>query len=815
MMEYNIFVDRKEDSDTILNIINECKLNTVIITASKSGIGKSTLSKKISYNLPQDMHCISVHTNPINDTYQAESEYLNSVFTSFFRYYNEIEKKELRKNKKDSFKYFVNSKSKQIKKYIRKQQLNELLTSSASKISLILLLPLIIIKKIFSLDYYDYNKYIVDNEPQTNLVKSNYIKYLLGIHSHFIIIDNFQNIDNTSYKFVEEWLCDSLCNKNVFIFEYTLGETENFEHVIKLRDNLSITGTNVIIHKLEKMKPEYAFKAIQKKYPQIEKKKEDILKYYNFNAKGNIRKIEDYVLCNINDKIEDDFDPAFENISELCNESKLLLAIISLHNGRVEFDCIYDIFKNNNISLSHTLPFCIDELVEKYRLVKIENKCLLIEHASVLDAWDNYAQCYQMHSLIAYREIEIYYKKILEITEKKDASIVQILLELYLKFEPIKIYELLPYIKVILYNNISTKRAWDYLYGFINSIKSKINMFVAALYDIIDWCCDLELIYEAELILKIIENQTDFENSFRYSFSFCKINYLLCNYDKVIEHAIHKRNNANNTSEELYYNLFLIIAYRSTNNYQKMKSIVDLITSNELNKNHSAYGFFLRLAEVYIDKQICAPTIEESVRYFLSMGNNIQAAKSNISLSYIYAINGKPQEALKALKSAEIEIGCDKSLSHIFKVNKACINMLEGKIDYSIWNLLDSAELVTENDFSRLAIINNKIICCIEGINIQQYSYLEHKALELLKRVPDKHMHAILYYNLHLLYKKINSSKSQLYMNLANENHEHCETLSIRLKKKQNNKNTISNYLLKRPWHVCFLSCWEFDFILD
>lgn len=810
------FVDREQESSTILKIINECKLNTVIITASKSGIGKSTLSKKISYNLPENIQSISVHTPPINDVQQIESEYLNSVFSSFFACYNFEDKKAQRKNRKKTFKYFINKKCKRtVKKEIRKQQLNETLTASTSNLGLILLLPILIVKKLFKLDYYNFNQYIFDNSPEVNLVKANYVKYLLGLQSHCVIIDNFQNIDGISYKFLGEWLCDSLSNKNVFILEYTLDDSENFEKVIKLRDNLTITGANVVIYKLEKMCPEYAFETILNKYPAAKNDKDRIIKYYNYSANGNIRKIEDYVLCSTKDNIVYEFDPAIENISSLCNESKLLFAIISLHRGKVNLDCIYDLFKSNDISFSHNLTFCIEELTGKYHFVEMINNQLVVVHASILDAWNNYSKDFPMHYFIAYRELESYYKNALATKNEIDVNCVQTLLDLYLRFDPIKIYHLLPDLKTLVYDNVSTKRAWDYLYAFINAIKTKINMFVSALYEIIEWCCDLELIYEANKIITIIEKQTDFESSFRYDFSFCKINYLLGNFDTVIEYASQKKRFSKSDLEILYYNLFLIIAYRSTNNYTKMDSVVKLITSNELNKSHSAYGFFLRLAEVYMGKEICASRIEQSVTHFNSIGNTLQSAKSNISLSYIYAINGKPKDALKALFMAEQVLGFEKSISHIFKVNRSCINMLEGNIDYSVWNLLDSAELVTENDFSRLAIINNKIICCIEGINVQQRSFLEHKALELLRRVPDKHMHAILNYNLYLLYKNIDYSKSQSYFKLAEDNHKYCETLSIRLGKNQKNRSNISDYLLTKPWHVCFLSCWEFDFIQD
>lgn len=148
------FIDREQESSAILRIINECKLNTVIITASRSGIGKSTLSEKISYSLPLNMQCISVHARPINDAQQRESEYLDSIFSSFFDCYNSADKKEKRKNRKKTFRYFINKKCKEtVKKEIRKQQLAETLTATTSNLGMIFLLPILIIKKLFKLDY--------------------------------------------------------------------------------------------------------------------------------------------------------------------------------------------------------------------------------------------------------------------------------------------------------------------------------------------------------------------------------------------------------------------------------------------------------------------------------------------------------------------------------------------------------------------------------------------------------------------------------------------------------------------------------------
>lgn len=812
----NHFVDRETESRDFFNIINECKLNTVIITASKSGIGKSTLSKKFLYQLSNSYCHIHVNSHQINfDLSKNEGEYLASIFSSFYNIYNMKKTSKKYKNRKNTFKYFIKHKCKKtVKKDIRKHQLDEILTASTNKFRVIALLIVLLFKKIFQLDYYDYNKYTSSINPQASKIQSDYIKYLLSRKPHCVCIDNLQNIDRLSFKCFEDWLCDTLSNKNIFILEYTLDDNENYENVIKIRDDLLSTGANITIYKLKKMSPEYAYEAIFNKYPTIEKDKNEILNYYNYKAKGNIRKIEDYVLSNSKNTNSDTFDPAVENINELCNESKLILAILSLHKGDIDFECILNIFNTKTISFTKDIQFCLTELVEKYCFTVIEGNHLLIKHASIIDAWNEYSTSFPTHNFIAYRELSLYYNRLLTDNNKSIKS-VQILLDLYLKFEPIKIYHLIPYLKSIVYNNISPQRAWEYLKGFINSIDTKLNLFVPLIYDVIDWCCDLDLINEAKSILDIIENQLDFEANMRYDYCFCKINYLLCNYNDVIDYITRKKSSSQNPNDILYYNLFLIIAYRSTNNYFEITKIVKSVEENKSNQRLSAYGFFLRLAEVYMEKDSCINAIEDSIKFFKSNNITEQSAKSNISLSYIYAINGETKKALKALNTAESELGFTNALSYIFKVNRACINMLEGSVDYNVWDLLDSAELVVENKFSRLAIVNNKIVCCIEGINCQQSDYLEHKAKELLECIPDRHMHAIVCYNLYLMYKECNIEKANSYLDIVKNNLEFCKTLEIRIKGNTSNGNNVSNFLLKKPWHVCFLSCWEFDFITN
>lgn len=810
------FVDRNNESSAILKIVENCAINTIIITASKSGVGKSTLSKKVLFQLPESVVPVLVKTFPINtNQHKAENEYLSLLFKALYSLYNNQNSSQSRKSKKLTFKYFIKHEyNRDLYHSINKNALENMLSHTSNKRQLITLGAVLLLKKAFGIDYYDFEKSALSDSSQAIVVQREYIKYLLGTQRHCICIENIQNMDNHSFSHLEKILCDTLDKRIIFILEYTLNDSETLENPIKLRDSLLQTGANALIYKLDNMCAEYAFKAIRNKYPDIDRIKESFISFYNKSANGNIRKMEDYVLCDTHENTSIDFDPAIDNITKLSNSSKLLMAIISIHSGKVSMGCVHEVYKQNLHMLSQGLQDCLLELTDVYKLAIVNNGYLTINHASITDAWDNYAKEHPIHMILAYNSLEVYYKTLLKNNADQQPETVLLLLSMYFNFEPIKIYDMIPLLKATVLNSISAKNAGMYILKFIKSIENKLGYYISLLYEIINWCCDLDLILEASLILSMIEKDINLIKNINYYYCFCRVNYMLGNYDKVISCAEGNIPLTQSKEEALYYYLFLIISYRSTNEYGKMRRIVDIIEKDESYTSLSPYGLFLRLAEVYEQKDLCSEKIKKSIDYFKDKCMPQQIAKSNIALSYIYAINGQTKEADHALNSALETIESQNILSYIFKVNKACIKMLEGNFSTEILNLLDSAELMVENDFAQLAIINNKIICCIEGLNTQQSKFLELKAIELLKRVPDKHMHAILYYNLYVLNRFTNSEKATAYYKQAKSNCEYCHTLSVRMGISEQ-ENRVTSFLLTKPWHVCFLSCWDFDFILD
>ena len=81
-----------------------------------------------------------------------------------------------------------------------------------------------------------------------------------------------------------------------------------------------------------------------------------------------------------------------------------------------------------------------------------------------------------------------------------------------------------------------------------------------------------------------------------------------------------------------------------------------------------------------------------------------------------------------------------------------------------------------------------------------------------LDKLIDKHLMAVLCYNLFVFLKEINPSKSQEYFSIAYRYRKHCSTLNKRLTNEQP-KDEHEKWFLQKPWHITMLSFWETDFL--
>ena len=237
------------------------------------------------------------------------------------------------------------------------------------------------------------------------------------------------------------------------------------------------------------------------------------------------------------------------------------------------------------------------------------------------------------------------------------------------------------------------------------------------------------------------------------------------------------------------------------------------IEGNSEYRKYPEYGYFLRLSNLYLDREFSTDKIKESVEFFRKIGNDTQEGKSLIAWANHLALNGQIKEAQNALIKANRKLKSTKFGYHMILVNKAAINLLDGNYSEETWDILDQAELSTVVPFDKLAVLNNKLIWCIENKSYTRAELIINQIKRLFTYEPDKHLHAFMNYNLYLFYTDLKMfSEADTYYKKADQLKEYCTTLNLRI---THQSVPTKQFLLSKRWHVCFLEYWTFDILMQ
>ena len=139
--------------------------------------------------------------------------------------------------------------------------------------------------------------------------------------------------------------------------------------------------------------------------------------------------------------------------------------------------------------------------------------------------------------------------------------------------------------------------------------------------------------------------------------------------------------------------------------------------------------------------------------------------------------------------------------------------LLDNDFSEEVWDLLDQSELSAVVPFDKLAILNNKLIWCIENRAFSKADLIVNQISRLFAFEPDKHLHSFMNYNLYLFYSELGViTEAEKFYKRADELKEYCMTLNMRMTQKNDEKR---NFLLSKRWHVCFLEYWTFDVLMQ
>lgn len=716
-------LDRIELCDSIISLIQNIDETQAYILYSGVGVGKSSVSKKISKlvierNINKDI----IRIISMSDNAEHEGAFLKNIFQAIRKYYlvraNKNNKSQRKKYKKYSYNYYIRHQNFAVlRKFIENTQFS---TEDCKNIFstffqfIKLVISFIMIKL----------KLIDDLETNFNDEKilTGYIKYILKKEDIVLCLENSQNFDRRSLENLIDILIETKTYKNYFLFEFTLAENlENLIRLEQLKNELDYSEITYKISELTKLELEYVLEVAKKHYNSSDAS--FVLKIEQIYT-GNLKKVENFAF-NYSVQTINDADPTLVLLQGLSKNQKYILAIIILNNAAVAEDLLQKILKNSNDIYYSNYNADIKYLMNNVNLVERREQYICIADIDTIESWNKNGDLFKMYNALAYRNCEAIFSRILQSgvefsLSRKDC--ILLLFRLYNRFEPVKLNNILNLVDEVICDIISIEDLKKYIEKLINILYIK-ETSLDILYNIFDICNRYQLVdlesFCLDKISKILQN------TLNEKYLFCYYTNLLQKEEyEILLNKISELEDEKLSVEFKYYiALFEIVAYTSLNRKENCQVIIDNLGIS----TQVQHGYFLRLAEAYDKRNVAIPKVEKSISIFKEMGMDIQAAKSQVSLLFLYSITGKLDKAEIALNSAEKILLKNNENRHVFNINKACLYLLNRNYTKEVWDLLSNSEKYAYTRFDKIAIIINKLIWCIENHAFSKGRYYEKR----------------------------------------------------------------------------------------
>lgn len=815
-------VDRDETKNELRDLLAE-KKSTAYILFSNSGIGKSATTLKFmqTINVINDGLPVKAIAARKDNSHYEEGTFLYTIFEELLK----VLKKSPRKPylKKLSFDYYVShSKNRVLKRRIW-ERFFEHFYADKNKLTIGIIVLLQIMKRVFHLGDFNYYHILNENTEENRLIIAEYIKYIFINHRVILNVENTQNLDDTSLKFIMDWMNESKKQAPLFLLEYTISDSNSVQNMLFLQETLKKTQIRVIHNKLTYLESSDAVKAVEQCSGKIFSKdfSGKMKEHYINQSNGNIRDLEDFeITYDIESESASDSDiPHYNstkaNLIYRDPSEQQIIAFLYVANGKISMPLLNQLMIPNFIPDVEMLGECIKKLQNPSRLIKRNGDILEINHSSVLNVFaENCTTHFALHYNLACRNFSDALKLQFDehdYTYYSSGQLLLNLLRLYSDFDSTLLYDLILNLDYKAMSSIKSNDILPFL-QLIIEITNKDTLHNIILYKkILQICYDYEMYTDGLNFINQmqIESINDLQLE---TYQFLFLTELGQSKDVINRINTLRKKTQQGTRHWLVLSLMLIINYRKLNKKEECGTIADEISSYKLDC-YPEYGYYLRLQALYKPRNYGMASIKKSIDFFSNNNLSVQVGKSQLALSFYLAISGDIENARKAIKDAKNFLDNTYIARHMLETNKAAIDLLSGQYDETVWESLEHAELNASKPFHLLAIFNNKLVWCLANNYYQKCDLIITRILELLNWVPDKHMHAFISYNLFLFYNAIgNFEAAELYYKKADKLKAYCHTLECRINGTFTSDGT--DFLLNKPWHVCFLSHWCFD-VLD
>ena len=811
-------IDRDDDVTQISDYLKNAICTQVHTVYAQTGYGKSFFTEKLAReNQFSDWDIIRICPIPKNtDSSVPEGNYLDLIFETMMTYFNQLGYKKFYFES-----YLISGHNKLLEKLALTELIDEL-PSIESKHNALFRLIKIESKRRMKIGIFNPSLIINDNSPISRNIKADYIRFLFNQTRILLIIENIQNIDYMSIKYLLDWINETKDKKHGFVLEYTISDSHDFNSMKTFQNTISKTGVQVFECELEKMPVEYIADVIDS---QLEDHPSDIhftidaRKHYEEISNGNLWDLIDF--ARVYDKKEQIITintPTLSILKNLSQEAQYLFSILACHNGTINNSLLKYIWSNYFSNKSHDYfeKKCLELLRNHTISIKAtdDSSIISVSHASILDVWQSNKADFILINKDTYNRLKIFYEKNysgdIHIVTKQNAW--QMLAKIYSYTSPKKIEDLLNDFKLNIMRTISRSNTWSYLKMLVDVTCNNIDKFENTYYQILQICCSASLYEEGFYCIRIMEHFFDIEKNKNLLLN--KVLYLsiLDKHDEAIKLYNDTSVKAEMDQETLIkIKLLILNSYIVKGDIKSCRKIDKELNNITGFKKLPEYAIYLRLTNIYTMPSHAVKDAKRSIHLFHKQGNYIQEGKSYITYSKLLSSMGKHKKAIKMISIAEqLLIGTNDGLSCIYN-NLAGYLLLSGVHGSDVWNYLDIAEIYSVSTYDKLSVIQNKLAWCYENDSFIRLDLLENKALELIELEPSRFLQCTTLYNLYITMKKAGlDEKANMYFSRVLSLKDKCSYVKARL----DGITWKTRYIkprLKKPYHICYLSFWVFD----
>ena len=768
-----MFLNREKEREEISIILNQtiCQ-NLVLIITGRSGVGKSALVQHILQNELSNLASVNVQVSKSSPETIGNLHYLNTLYRAFvrrshFNFYDRI---------LSPFQYALGS-------------ISNLLKFMFKWLCSILKIP-------------ENSKMYEPTNENDVIFKKDYIIKLLNTNNFIIDIENIQNMDSMSFEILMEIIKN--VKNTTFIFEFTLDD-HNDQKLLDICNEMHSLETGFQIREIDNLDFDEAKRLIK----DINEVNEDILRTIYYQKHGNLM----LLLMANNKNVTLNKNPISLSFNALSKDEKFLLHLLHWNDGALEFSALHEMllsdFCKNYVLYT---PFILNDVIESLKnknFVVTMAKSLCIKHDSIISELD----CQPINPIImtSYGLTKYYLNHQIKTNPYSD-ELMERLFILYIKTGDKSIFDILDYIKLIIYKCKYPRAMLAKLVFFQEKLeKEKINNieFIKIILEIMTEVSHrLGFRNEAQQYLDQIYNP---HNSYHIALQagIYSIEETGMYKDKLKEMLLQS---SVNSRLRLTLELCLLVhmipvsAKKVSCNY-----CLILINNNEY-KNYLEYGYLLRCyAELCDDLELAIDTDIKAYELFGRYGRDDLKAETCLSLAMDYAYIGDLVTARKWVEEAQTNIWVDQSA---ILNDLAAISILTGDFSGNVLKQLNDALLMNGDDYEKIIIMCNLLIYNLKTGRLDA-------AHEIVEKIEKSNYHIyeyddfqkIVFQNLMYFYSATDIEKYQYYNDILKR----CIIKDDLSNYKITNEHLLSpsNFYAQFPYRVDFLGYWEFSISND